>query len=159
MNQEIAADAYPEITHPKKRAFLLAYPVAGSIRGASRALGYHDGGSTAIHWLATDEVFAKAFASAKKAHIDYVEDMMMQRLENPQGNRGSDTLLMFKLNALAPELYRPATVILDTGAKDVLKKLDQLAGKGKDQPAIEGETDPVMAFARLRKGTNSPPRT
>src|SRR3990167_1600628 len=149
-------DAYPLIEHPKQRAFLLAYPKIGTINGTSRAVTVNP--STVWRWMQDDSLFMQAFAVAKKEFCDELETLALERVR-AQGPQHSPLLLITLLNANLPDKYKPQTVIMDTGAKDVLKKLDQLAGKGKDQTANETEVDPVMAFARLRKGTTSPPKT
>ncbi len=63
---------------------------------------------THIHWEKKDIFGYKERLNA--AHAVYcqakVEGLIDDRLENPQGNRGSDILLMFKAEAEMPEKYR-----------------------------------------------------
>ena len=79
----------------------------------------------------------------KLAHADYcetqVEGLIDSRLANPEGNRGSDILLMFKAKAEMPEKYREEVKIVDTSAtKDLLAELRRL-GQAK---VVEGSLAP-----------------
>ena len=52
----------------------------------------------------------------KIAHADYcetIEQRIDDRLDNPQGNRGSDPLLMFKAKAEMPEKYREDIKVIE----------------------------------------------
>ena len=53
-------------------------------------------------------------ARLKQAHADYCEEnihrVITERISNPQGNRGSDILLMFHAKAEQPEKYRELPV-------------------------------------------------
>jgi hypothetical protein len=62
---------------------------------------------------------------AHEAYIEAQEEEMDNRLKNPQGKRGSDELLMFKLKAEKPEKYREEVKVLNMDAP--LKMLDKLA--------------------------------
>ncbi len=77
----------------------------------------------------------------KAAHADYcetIEQMIDDRLENPQGNRGSDPLLMFKTKAEMPEKYREDVKVIDSGIG--LKLLEKLTDAARASlPALEGE--------------------
>ena len=60
------------------------------------------------------------------------------RLENPQGNRGSDPLLMFKTKAEMPEKYREDIKLLDSGlGLKLLAKINDVVRASL--PALEGE--------------------
>ena len=54
---------------------------------------------------------------------------MIARLEDPQGNRGSDILLMFALKGAYPEKYKDTVVVTDTSAKDLIAKLRAIPKK------------------------------
>src|ERR671915_2101636 len=93
------------------------------------------------------------------AHADYVEmweGSMNERLRNPQGNRGSDILLMFKLKAERPEKYREEVKVLNTDAS--LRMLEMLRELGKKElEAIEGEYRELPAPATEPPGPGAGP--
>jgi len=65
-----------------------------------------------------------------------------ERLENPQGNRGSDVLLISQLNARWPERYRQNSESKDASAKEALQEIREMhrAWKRKlELEAIAGE--------------------
>ena len=71
--------------------------------------------------------------------------MIDDRLENPQGNRGSDILLMFKAKAEMPEKYRElrdGQVGSAVPAKTVINIIVPEGYKAKGQ-VVEGESRPV----------------
>ena len=66
---------------------------------------------TAIYWEEHNIYgFRERLKLAQQAHTERWESLMDKRLEDPQGNRGSDVLLMFKLKALDPQKYRELPV-------------------------------------------------
>lgn len=108
---------FADIRHTKKRAFLAAFAQNGHIGKASEVVGI----SRANHalWMKKDPEYAEAFGRA--------ESMAIERLEAEADRRGvegvkkpvyqggklvgyvteySDTLLIFRLKALAPAKYR-----------------------------------------------------
>jgi hypothetical protein len=72
---------------------------------------------------------------------------MDERLENPQGNRGSDVLYMFKMKAEKPEKYRENVQV--SGVEPVTQMLDRLTEmearrlererRELEQSSVEGE--------------------
>jgi hypothetical protein len=70
---------------------------------------------------------------------------MDDRLAHPQGNRGSDILMMFKLKAEAPQKYREEVKVVGIDqSKMMLDKLREMASKDVQQaaleaPAVEGQ--------------------
>ena len=110
----------------KQERFLKAYARTGTLCGADKETGIH--WSTRAYWISTNMWgFRDRLKAAQEEYTAYWESHMDQRLESPQGNRGSDILLMFKLKALAPEKYRESVNINDTsGIISVLKGLQQL---------------------------------
>src|SRR5918992_2727520 len=84
------------------------------------------------------------------AHADYVEmweGSMNERLRNPQGNRGSDILLMFKLKAERPEKYREEVKVLNTEAPIRMLEMLKELGKRELEQTVEGEYKELPAPA------------
>jgi hypothetical protein len=78
---------------------------------------------------------------------------MDARLENPQGNRGSDVLYMFKMKAEKPEKYRenvqvtglePMTQLLEEArklaARDIQRRKELEAGASEGEYRDLGES-------------------
>lgn len=129
----------------RQQAFLKAFGQLGTIRAAARTIGIHR--STVNLWLSTDLYsFKKRLADAKEEYREYLEDLIHERLSNPQGNRGSDVLLMFREKAEWPEKYREEVKVLGVSAPlQMLDKLRELAAKDLKErqalevPAVDGE--------------------
>ena len=108
----------------RQEAYLAAYAECGRRNKAAATVGLT---YWAIrHWDRHD-VFS--FRERQDvAHLVYcetrVEGLIDERLANPEGNRGSDILLMFKAKAEMPEKYREEVHVVDTSAtKDLLAEL------------------------------------
>ena len=86
----------------KKRAFLVAYAKCGLMMRACAIVDIHH--STYQDWLKNDKVFRQCFLEAKEWHIQQLEATADERATKLKGP--SDTLLIFRLKALRPEVYR-----------------------------------------------------
>jgi hypothetical protein len=129
----------------RQQAFLKAFGQLGTIRAAARTIGIHR--DTVNKWLSADLYsFKKRMADVKEEYREFLEDLIHERLTNPQGNRGSDVLLMFREKAEWPEKYREEVKVLGVSAPlQMLEKLKELAAKDMkaqqvlEAPAVEGE--------------------
>jgi hypothetical protein len=141
----------------RQEAFLTAYAQLGTILHAAKAAGISR--FTVNKWLSTDlHSFKKRMELAHQDHCDHLERMIDERLANPQGNRGSDILLMFKAKAEMPEKYREEVKVLGMeGPKEMLARLKEMADRewkaqeALEPPAIEPEYREVA-----RKGPKMP---
>jgi hypothetical protein len=135
-------DATIAFNHEAKRrydrqtVFLDAYAEAGTIRKAAKAAGVDR--VTVYWWMKRDVLgFNERFeVHGRHAHREYLEDMVMDRLKDPQGNRGSDILLMAKNNAENPAKWRPNQQVADNTAKEIIAKLREMAAPKAE--VIEG---------------------
>ena len=94
--------------------------------------------------------FAERFQVAVAAYGDYLEDMVHDRLENPTGNRGSDVLLMARLNAERPEKWSRNIKLTHDVPNELIQQLRALQQLGTQEPAalepgkvVEGEGKPL----------------
>ena len=94
--------------------------------------------------------FHDRFLQAQASYGDYLEDMVHDRLENPTGNRGSDVLLMARLNAEKPEKWSRSLKLTHDVPNELiqqLRALQALSETPKPEPkAIEGETREIMPW-------------
>jgi hypothetical protein len=115
--QAVDKTEFPEIRHPKKRAFLSTYAKIGIIGIAAAAAGIDR--RTHSNWQKNDEAFASAFETAREMACDRMEQeawrRAMQGTEKPVFYKGdecgrireySDTLLIFMLKANRPHKFR-----------------------------------------------------
>jgi hypothetical protein len=128
-----------------QEAFLQAYAQLGTIRHSAQVVGIYK--TTVSHWIHSDLYsFKKRMELAHQDYCDHIERMIDERLANPQGNRGSDILLMFKAKAEMPEKYREEVKVLGMeGPKEMLARLKEMADRERkkqeilEAPAIEAE--------------------
>ena len=125
----------PDATTEKKRVwdrqemFLAAYRSVGRIYKAANEVGMTRW--AVIHWKRGDVFGFKD--RLEVAHADWCEDkiegLMDERLGDPQGNRGSDILLIAKARAEMPEKYREKVAVSnnDDVVKELLSRLKGLA--------------------------------
>ena len=73
----MAQHLFPEINHPKKRAFLVAYSEAGMVSRASEVAGV--GRSSHYRWLGEDSAYREAFDLALQMVCDLMEDEVFRR--------------------------------------------------------------------------------
>lgn len=126
-----SASALTQSSHPyvliqnqndRQLRFLAAYRVRGTISKAAEDSGC--GRDTVYGWLQTDaNGFKDQLESARVDFVESLENLMLERLKDPTGNRGSDVLLMFGLNAGNPSKYRPNAPPVDNEGKDIIKAL------------------------------------
>jgi hypothetical protein len=110
----------------RQEAFLAAYRKCGRKGKAAEASGLTRW--AVLHWEKHD-IFAFN-RRIEVAHADYCERWeqgMDARLENPQGNQGSDILYMFKLKAEKPEKYRENVHVV--GVEPVTQMLEGSVAK------------------------------
>jgi hypothetical protein len=146
---------FPAIRHASKRAFLVAYARCGKVGIAAEAAGIHR--SSHWVWMRDDDAYADAFADAHESYIESLEAEADRRAvagwDEPVFHNGevvgakrrhSDLLLIFRLRALRPDVYRErvsvqATVDCDVGA--LLGRIGDLRGS----PVIDAEASEVTS--------------
>jgi hypothetical protein len=130
--------------------FLAAYRKCGKVGKAAEASGLTRW--AAIHWQRHDIFsFNRRLEAVHEDYCEYWEAGIDERLENPQGNRGSDILYMFKMKAEKPGKYREnVQITTDAPVKQMLEQMRQIelqqqkaastgSAQGLEQGASEGE--------------------
>jgi hypothetical protein len=108
--------------------FLTAYQEVGTITAAAEATGITP--HCASLWQRGDiHGFRARFSLAQAAFNDSLENLAISRVRDPQGNRGSDILLLALLNAHKPAKYRPNVQPVDNSSKEILKALLKVSRK------------------------------
>ena len=109
----------------RKALFLVAYEEVGNVRGAVKAVQV--GRHTYERWVREDPEFMRAVEKAKQAFGEYLEELALERVRNPDKNRGSDVLLLALLNANLPAKFRPQVALSEDSAKDLIIEWRQAA--------------------------------
>ena len=137
-------------TVAKQDALLSGFALRGSIRAV--APGANITRQQVYIWLRDDMYhFKSRYEQAANSFRDRLQDIAVNRIEDPTGNRGSDVLLMALLNAHWPEKYRRDSVIVNIDvAKDVLTAIDKLTAQRIAQ-AVTVEAAPVTAEGQVAK--------
>lgn len=157
---------FPEISHPKKRAFLVAYSELGNRTQAAKAAGIDRRNHS--NWMRGDGEYRTAFEEAHQQACETLEEEARRRavdgVEEPVHYKGekvdtvkkySDTLLMFLLKGALPEKYREryegqvsgeiihehsGKVSVDAVIHQVLNEPDYL--EYQRQRALQADSDP-----------------
>lgn len=88
-----------ELTHTQKAKFLACLSIGLSVTEAAKQSGVNR--RTLYYWKAEDESFSDAWADAKTASIEELEDHLRKRATDPN-DKASHLLLMFLLKKLDP---------------------------------------------------------
>jgi len=102
----------------RKALFLKAYGEYGTVLKACEVAGIAR--NTYVKWQAADHEFSKDLDQRKQAFGENLEGIALERVKNPDKNRGSDILLLGLLNANLPAKYRPQIAISEDAAKDLI---------------------------------------
>jgi hypothetical protein len=128
----------------RQELFLAAYAKIGKRGEAAKEAGLS---ISAVEKWVTGDVYGlrKRMKLAHERYVESLEQLMVERLTNPTGNRGSDVPLMFKLKAEAPEKYREQVKLLNVSAPiQMLDRLRALATKElKEREALEAGESPA----------------
>ena len=114
----------------RKGVFLAAYEEWGTTRAACRAAGISR--SSYERWHQEDGEFVKELDRVKLAFAESLEELALERIRNPDKNRGSDVLLIGLLNANMPQKYRPQFNMSEDTAKDLITEWRKAAKDAKD---------------------------
>ena len=120
-----------EIRSAKKRAWLTAYAACGGICRACAASQVHH--STYYEWLKQDPLFAATVAEVKDHYTEILEaeaDKRATRAKSP-----SDVLLIFRLKALRPEMYRERHDV-KINEHEVNREIEDLIGRLRERATL-----------------------
>ncbi len=129
----------------KQQRFLEAFVKMGRIGSACRAIGLTR--QTHYDWLKADPAYEALWKVAVECHQEYVDELILDRITDPTGNRGSDILLIFYAKAINAAKYREQPPPSDDTQKQIAEALMALAKQDRKQivsaQVIEGEVRAV----------------
>jgi hypothetical protein len=125
----------------KKELFLVSYEKNGTFRAACEFVKLPR--NTVWGWLRDDLEFTKAYEGAKHSFAEGLEGIALDRIRNPDKNRGSDVLLIALLNANMPAKYRPQVAINEDSAKELIFEWRKAAQNVKQEnvPVVSREAE------------------
>ena len=104
--------------HSRKVIFLAAYEEWGTVKKGCEAAGVtrHAYG----RWTQRDPDFSKSVDLMRQSFAESLESIALDRVKNPDKNRGSDILLLGLLNANMPAKFRPSIAMDQDSAKELI---------------------------------------
>tara|TARA_R110000824_G_scaffold45667_1_gene131941 strand:- start:10937 stop:11470 length:534 start_codon:yes stop_codon:yes gene_type:complete len=102
----------------RKAVFLAAYEEWGTIKKACEAAGMSR--MSYRNWEKADPEFVKHLDLMKQSFAESLESIALDRVKNPDKNRGSDVLLLGLLNANLPAKFRPSIAVDQDSAKELI---------------------------------------
>jgi hypothetical protein len=146
----------------RKEIFLAAYEEYGTIRASCRAAGVSQ--AAYLNWHARDDEFVKELELKKRSFAESLEELALDRVRNPDKNRGSDLLLIGLLNANMPSKYRPQFAMSEDSAKELItewrkaaRDIGRVSRPTKDENGAELPTSVERTLAEiLDKRTHAP---
>ena len=124
----------------RKEIFLAAYGEWGTIRKACEIAGISRDGYG--NWHKGDPEFVKKLDLMRQSFAESLEQLALERVQNPDKNRGSDVLLLGLLNANWPAKYRPQFAMNEDNAKDLILEWRKAATKDVKEEVV-GEPSPA----------------
>ena len=122
----------------RKEIFLAAYEEWGTIRKACEITGISRNGYG--NWQKGDPEFVRRMDLMRQSFAESLEGLALDRVRNPDKNRGSDVLLIGLLNANMPQKYRPQFAMSEDSAKELItewRKAAKEVGKDRGEGADE----------------------
>jgi hypothetical protein len=125
----------------RKAIFLEAFEEWGTIKKGCEAAGVTR--MAYGWWLKTDPDFAKSVDLTRQSFSESLEMLALDRVKNPDKNRGSDLLLLGLLNANMPAKYRPSVALDQDSAKELITEWRKASQSAKKDGVKEGEPLPA----------------
>ena len=145
----------------KKQEFLGMLRVHGTVRKACEFSGVAR--SRYKTWRQRDVDFAEMVDAAFADYADMLQDIMFNRIKNPEKGIGTDSLLIFALQGAKPEVYRPQIMVEQDTAKQLMSewfKTRKEEKKEEHAEMAEELSEPIertLEEALNRRRTNSAP--
>ena len=137
---EVFTDKGGEMRWQRQEVLLERYSKRGNVTAGCLAAGISY--RTHTRWLEGNIYsYRERFRLAHRQYVDGLEEMVQDRLDSPSGNRGSDVLLIARLNKEDPDAWRGNTVKIDLP--------DQLLAYMQKRQAEDAKALPVGDESRV----------
>lgn len=131
-------------TEAKMVTYCDAFGKLGSVTKATAVAGVSR--ETVRNWEREDRFgFRQQLRDAQATYMDMLESMALDRVKSPEGNRGSDTLLIALNNANNPDKWRgnQASIVVEDSVLQALMALQQQGAAIREQlpepKVVEGQ--------------------
>lgn len=124
-------------------AFLTAFAELGRIEASAKACGLERHGHQ--RWLKEDLSYRERWEVALAQHRENVDARILKRIDDPEGNRGSDVLLMFYAKAVNPDKYREVAINVDGKAVDSMAEVKKLVSEARRKKQAEVRDKPAVS--------------
>ena len=133
------AHKYPDAWRDKaKKDFITGFLEYGTVRSGCRVAKIS---RTAFYeWVANDPEFAERVADARQEFGEKLEEVIVGIVMDPEQARKTPVLAITLLNANLPHKYRPAAIMQEETARDLLKEWRK-AAQAPPQAAPPEEAD------------------
>ena len=140
----------------RKAIFLTAFEEWGTVKKGCEAAGVSR--EAYSWWHRTDPEFAKRVDLMRQSFAESLEALALDRVKNPDKNRGSDVLLLGLLNANMPAKYRPSVAMDQDSAKELItewRKASRAVSKDKSPEAepLPASVEDTLTEILTRKKT------
>ena len=135
-------------TVERKRLFLKGIANTGTIMRGCEYAGISR--ETARLWM-KDPDFAEQVSESRMEVGEQLEETALSLVRDPATAVRSQVLLMFLLNGNMPQKYRPAAVMQEDTAKDLMKELRETMKNAKDKDVAETKTPESTVEEQLQE--------
>ena len=123
-------------TWEAQERWLSAFSRLGTMTKACGIADIHR--NTVRNWEVSDRFgFRQRQRDAQTAYADYLEGVALDRVESPEGNRGSDTLLIALNNANNPDKWRGNNVTVEV-SNQLITYMQKRQAEDRALPASDG---------------------
>lgn len=146
-------------TKARQDAFLAAYILIGSVKGAAEAVPVPR--ATVMKWSSNNVLgFKERYIEAQEDFRESLQDMAMDRVKN-QKPGDNPVLLITMLNAHWPEKYRRTGYLADNSAKEIMGEWKKWAKENKKNSGKEESEDRNNAIEQAERilARKSDPKT
>ncbi len=98
----------------------------------------------------------------RQSFAESLEELALDRVRNPDKNRGSDVLLIGLLNANMPQKYRPQFAMSEDSAKELItewrkaaKEVGKDRGEGTDEEKLPVTVEQTLSEILEKRGSAS----
>ena len=119
----------------RKALFLKAFREIGTRSGAFRIAKISRKAYDV--WISEDPDFMRLVANAQLEFGEYLEEIALERVKNPDKNRGSDVLLLGLLNANLPSKFKPQVSMNEDSARDLIIEWRKAARERVSEEKVE----------------------
>ena len=128
-----------------KEKLIQAAEEFGGAMKAVKAVGIN--AATYYRWMKEDPSFREEMETAQKIFGESMLELAIDRVKNPDKGKGSDVLLLGLLNAYMPEKFRPAALVANDAAKELItewRKAAREQAKVKRENVLTGNIEDTL---------------